>query len=72
MKRRVSWLVLLLAAGAVVGLLLASRRLDAESSSLSRGATGWLAARLYLEHRGAAPEVLDHQLAADGGGTLVL
>ncbi len=74
MRRRGWLLALLLAAGAVAGLVLASRRLDAESSSLSRGATGWLAARLYLSHRDAAPEVLDRPLGAapTGAGTLVL
>jgi len=73
-RRRGWWLALLLGAGAVAGLVLASHRLDAASSTLSRGATGWLATRLYLQHRGASPEVLDRPLAAGaaGGGTLVL
>jgi hypothetical protein len=78
-KRGAWWLVALLGAGAVAGLVLASRRLDAASSTLSRGATGWLAARLYLEKRGAAPVVVDRPLthsAGEGvageGGTWVL
>jgi len=75
-KRGGWWLVAVLGAGGVAGLVLASRRLDAPSSTLSRGATGWLATRLYLEKRGAAPVVLDRpfnaKADAEQGGTWVL
>jgi hypothetical protein len=73
-KHRGWWLLGLLGLGAVAGLVLASRRLDAAGSTLSRGGTGWLAARLYLEKRGAAPVVVDRPLedAAGEPGTLVL
>ena len=67
------WLVGLLVLGGIAGLVLSSRRLDSSGSTLSRGALGWLATRLYLEKRGAsalrAPlRKLDRQLW--GGGAL--
>jgi len=73
-KRGAWWLVALLGAGVVAGLMLASRRLDAPSSTLSRGATGWLATRLYLQKRGAAPVVSDRPFDADAeeSGTWVV
>ena len=68
------WLVGLLVLGGIAGLVLSSRRLDSSGSTLSRGALGWLATRLYLEKRDAAPVVLDRPLAdaARDPGTLVI
>lgn len=58
---------------AVILVLLAGRDFGASSSSLSRDAGGWLAARRYLEARGAEVHLLDRALS-DGpsGGVLVL
>lgn len=68
--RRRSWLLaLLLGGGVLAGLLLAGRRLDGAGSSLSRGATGWLATRFYLERRGDAPAMLEGPIAEAGTGT---
>jgi hypothetical protein len=45
---------------------------EARGSSLSRGADGWLAARCYLEARGARVRLLDQPLDRfSGGGVLV-
>jgi hypothetical protein len=52
-------IALLLIAG---GALLAGRGGEARGSSLSRGPGGWLAARRYLEARGAGVSVLDRPL----------
>lgn len=76
MNRR-AWLLLAaaLAAGALAGVVLAGRRLDAASSTLSRGGTGWLAARLYLQERHGAPVILDRPPGGaeqPGRGTLVV
>jgi hypothetical protein len=75
--RQRAWLLLaaVLVVGALSGLVLARQRLDAASSTLSRGGTGWLAARLYLEQRRGAPVVLDRQQdvgSRPGRGTLVV
>ncbi|HEY2294858.1 MAG TPA: DUF4350 domain-containing protein [Thermoanaerobaculia bacterium] len=46
---------------------------EARGSALSRGPNGWLAARRYLEARGARVRLLDRPLAElQGGGALVL
>ena len=69
------WLAAALTAGALAGVALAGHRLDAASSSLSRGGTGWLAVRLYLQRRHGAPVVLDrppHAAERPGRGTLVV
>jgi hypothetical protein len=62
--RRWGWALLaVVVASGVAGLLLAGRGLEAAGSSLSRGAQGWLAARLYLEARGTRTELLRAPLA---------
>ncbi len=53
--------VVALSAAAV---FLSSGRVEAEGSSLSRGAEGWLAARRYLEERGCRVRLADRPLAA--------
>lgn len=61
----------LFALGAV--LLLTGKGSGTSGSSLSPGPGGLLAARLYLESRGAEVELLDQPLTgAAGGGTLIL
>ncbi len=45
---------------------------DADGSSLSRGARGWLVARRYLEERGVAARLLDDDVEAPGGHAGVL
>ncbi len=74
MKRQPLLLALLLLAAAGAGLVLARHRLEAASSTLSRGGTGWLAARLYLAQRGGAPVTLDRppEEGTLGHGTLVV
>ena len=60
MRRRSLWvwgLLALLALGLTLGL--ASSGTGSGASSLGRGAYGWLAARLYLERRGATVEIRD-------------
>lgn len=62
-------LFLLLSIGVAVFL---SRPGEARGSSLSRGPNGWLAARKYLEARGARVALLDGPLDSfQGGGVLV-
>jgi hypothetical protein len=75
-------LLLVVAVSVGSGLLLAGRDLQAAGSALARGSHGWLAARLYLEARGTATELLRAPLgearaaataaAARSPGTLVL
>ena len=74
MRRRGLLLSLVLVLGAVAGLLLATQEIAAGGSALSRGGSGWLAARLYLAKRGATSELVDRPLAAvaDGRGTMVI
>jgi hypothetical protein len=74
MKRRVLFIAAALALGTLAGAILAGHRLAASGSSLSRGGGGLLAARLYLQQRGAHPVLLDRPLdgAASGQGTLVI
>ncbi len=72
MSSRWKWLGL---AGllALLAALLGGGGLGATSSTLSRGAGGWLAARLYLEARGAGVELRDEPLTAEvRAGVLVL
>ncbi|HEV8632317.1 MAG TPA: hypothetical protein VGV61_18530 [Thermoanaerobaculia bacterium] len=71
---RGAFLAVALLLGVVAGLLLASRSLEAPSSTLSRGPTGWLLSRLYLTERGAAPALLTQAPTAAEAwpGTLVL
>jgi len=61
-------LLLLLCVG--LGLLFHERG-EARGSSLSRGANGWLAARKYLEARGARVTLLDGALEGSAEGVLV-
>jgi hypothetical protein len=64
-------LVLLALLFVVLGWLSASPG-EARGSALSRGPNGWLAARRYLEARGAKVTLLDEPLEAfKGGGVLV-
>ncbi len=72
MRKTWKWLGL---AGLLVLLaaLLGGSGLGATSSALSRGAGGWLAARLYLEARGASVELVDEPLTGEvRKGVLVL
>jgi hypothetical protein len=65
------WLVLsilLLLLATVAATLLLRRPGVARGSALSRGADGWLAARRYLETRGAKVAILDRELAAGAVG----
>jgi len=73
-KRRVLLIAAALLVGTLIGMVLAGHRLAASGSALSRGGGGLLAARLYLQHRGARPVLLDRPLAgaASGRGTLVI
>ena len=58
---------------AVLAALLGGGGLGATSSALSRGGGGWLAARLYLEARGATVELRDEPLTGEvREGVLVL
>lgn len=62
-----SLLLLVVLAGAIFG-----GAGDPRGSSLSRGPNGWLAARRYLEARGAKVSLLDHSLEQlEGDGVLV-
>ncbi|MEE8523104.1 MAG: DUF4350 domain-containing protein [Thermoanaerobaculia bacterium] len=66
------WLAALGLAAAIL-VLLAGRGFGASSSALSRDASGWLAARRYLEARGADVHLLDRALSdSPSGGVLVL
>jgi hypothetical protein len=55
-------LLAVLALGVLAGVMLAGRSLDAAGSSVSRGATGWLAARAYLERRGTPTRLVERPL----------
>jgi hypothetical protein len=65
-------IVAVLLLGLLAGLLLASRGAQAGGSSLAKGGSGWLAARLYLEARGTETELLRRPLYEEswleGGG----
>jgi len=64
-------LVLLVLLSVALGLLI-GRRGEARGSVLTRGPNGWLAARRYLEARGARVKLLDAPLDRfEGGGVLV-
>ncbi len=69
MIRRLS-LILGIAALLIV-LALGVRQPTSRASSLSRSADGWLAARLYLQGRGDAIELVDSRSALVGSGVLV-
>ena len=65
----VAFTVLMVAAGALV----LGTKGSADSSSLSRAANGWLAARRYLEDMGTRVVLIDHDLEEPVGlGVLVL
>ncbi len=67
--------LLIAAAGlAVLGLVvwLSTSGGEARGSALSRGPGGWLAARRYLEARGARVRLLDRPLDPRQGGVLVM
>ena len=73
MSRRrviVSGLVATVVATAAVALL-AGNGAGAAGSALSRGAEGWLAARTYLEARGARVDLVDEAEPRPAGGVLV-
>ncbi|HEX4495855.1 MAG TPA: DUF4350 domain-containing protein [Thermoanaerobaculia bacterium] len=62
-------LLLLVCSGLVLGL---GGRTEARGSTLTRGPNGWLAARRYLEARGARAATLGAPLESfEGGGVLV-
>ena len=62
MRGRGWLLAAVLAAGLVAGLMIAGRGAPAGGSSVARGASGWMAARLYLEARGTPTELLRRPL----------
>jgi Domain of unknown function (DUF4350) len=72
------WLTVLVGGLAAVLVLVGGRGLGASSSALSRDAGGWLAARRYLEARGASVRLLDRSLPESAldqerpGGVLVI
>ena len=69
MTRRLS--LILGIATLLVVLSLGVRPPSSRASSLSRSADGWFAARLYLQGRGDAVELVDSRTALIGSGVLV-
>jgi hypothetical protein len=58
---------------AMAGIVLLGSQGSADASSLSRAASGWLAARRYLEETGTRVALIDHDLdEPPGRGVLVL
>ena len=71
-RRRVIAIGLVATIGATAAVaLLAGNGAGAAGSSLSRGAEGWLAARTYLEARGARVDLVDEAEPPPVGGVLV-
>ena len=80
MSRRNAFALVFLIALVAVGTLVSGRQSDVTSSSFSRGASGWMAARRYLEERAVPVRIVDAPLAhpsstvepGAGKGTLVV
>lgn len=64
-------LAAVLAAGLLTAWLSIRHEAAEDASSLSRGAAGWLAARRYLEERGAAVRLLDEDAPGEAGAVVV-
>ncbi|HEX9735172.1 MAG TPA: DUF4350 domain-containing protein [Thermoanaerobaculia bacterium] len=73
-RRALAWGCAAMAAAVVLGTLVAVPRQGADASALAADSRGWLAARRYLERRGAAVTLADAPLGAapPGAGTWVL